>query len=65
MNNLSMFPSREPNFSDGDGSDSSSTIVVIEVVDNGYLLSMESDDGDVKMVFTDKKELIKYLGVAL
>ena len=65
MSNLAKFPTREIDFGDGDDGNTSEGIVVIELVDNGYVLSMESDDGETKMVFTDKKELLKYLNGVL
>lgn len=63
MNKVYSFPS--PTYSDGDGGNTAESFIVIEPVDNGYVVRTESDDGDSKMVFVDKKELLKYLELVL
>lgn len=65
MNSVYKFPSMDTEFKDGDGGNTSSDVVIIESVENGYIITVTSDDEDVRMVFTDKKELLKHLGIVL
>jgi len=48
-------------FKDGDEVDSTLESVIIEPVSNGYVVNCSYDDGEIKEVFIDKKEMLEML----
>lgn len=63
MGEVAIFPdAKEPEFKDGDDGDG--TVVggiEIEPVDNGFIVHINSDDGDIKLIAADKGEVIKII----
>jgi hypothetical protein len=49
-------------FGDGDdGGESSKNTIYIDIIDNGYILTIENDDESVKRAYLSKKDLISEL----
>lgn len=49
-------------FGDGDdGGESSKNTIYIDIIDNGYILTIESDDESVKRAYLSKKDLMSEL----
>lgn len=56
---------KELQFGDGDDSSVETESVNIKPVANGYVVTLCDDNGDAEYVFTDKKEMMKFVGGVL
>lgn len=53
---------QEAMFGDGDDGGGTYHAVVIKPVLNGYYVVFSEEDGDYEYVFTDKKEMMEFVG---